>query len=266
MPMPQLMKNRILARDPEFGGITLLITGALGTGKTSFLCAVAKRLLEMQKEGKHPKEYLFWRGDVPCQWVKFLDHNPPIDCKIFVPKSKRVNFYGDIDFQLERDEFSSYNDLMKKAELGKVNVVYLDDYELIEFMTFMQRRSFDWNSVFIDECETLAPYGASGKKYASAQKFSHVLREARKFRMSVYANTQAASDIYWFALSKFRAYAFLEGARTLKFTPIWKSAIQALRLGEAWVSTGGLYEKVKFPPFVSKRDVRAEILEEGIES
>lgn len=254
MPMPKLMQNRILARNPEFGGITLLATGTLGSGKTSFICHIARRILEAGSG-----EVVYWRGDEACQWVKFLDHDPPVPVKLLVPEGKEVEFFGSTDGLPEPVRFSGFRDLVSKADPGAVNVPYLDDFELIDFMTYLQVHYFGWTSVFVDECESLAPYGSSGEKFASARRFGEILKNARKFRMSVYANTQAAQDIYWFVLSKFRAYAFLEGARVLKYCPIWKAAIQALRTGEAWVSTGGLYEKVKFPPYVTRRDVRARI-------
>jgi hypothetical protein len=255
--MPHLMSNIVLARKPEFGGVTMLVSGALGTGKTSFLCHVARRVLERQAAGEAPPELVFWREERgPCQWYKFLDHRPEVPVKVLVPEGE-VEFIGEDSPRYET--FRTFTELYRKAERGKINVFYLDDERLVGFLEHLENRTFGWASVFLDEVEGLAPYGASGAVFRTAKRFKDVLKHARKSRLSVYADTQAAQDVFWQALSKFKAYGFLQGSRPLPWTPVWKSAIAALEVGEAWVTVGGFYEKVKFPPYVLRTDVRAVV-------
>jgi hypothetical protein len=259
MPMPDIMHGILLKRNPDFGGITGLITGSVGCGKTSLIADIAEHVL---KSGN--QEYVYWRDFEACQFCKFLDHNPPIPVKIFLPENKEIIFHARNNefpegFPTEIFKFRDFGELISKAELGLVNVLYLDDIQLIDFIEYLQRTCFDWTSIYIDECESLAQFGSSGKRYKAAEKFAKVVNNARKYRMSVYCDTQNASDIYHFAVSKFKVFGLGEGARTISQSPVWKTAIQSLKKGEAWISSGGLYQKIKIYPYISKHDVRAEI-------
>jgi hypothetical protein len=261
MPMPDIMHGILLKRNPDFGGITGLITGSVGCGKTSLIADIAEHVL---KSGN--QEYVYWRDFEACQFCKFLDHNPPIPVKIFLPENKEIIFHARNNefpegFPTEIFKFRDFGELISKAELGLVNVLYLDDIQLIDFIEYLQRTCFDWTSIYIDECESLAQFGSSGKRYKAAEKFAKVVNNARKYRMSVYCDTQNASDIYHFAVSKFKVFGLGEGARPISQSPVWKTAIQGLHKGECWISSGGLYQKIKIYPFISKHDVRAEIVE-----
>ena len=89
MPMPKLMKNIILKRDPSFGGTSVLFTGRLGSGKTSMMSHIAKRLIELQKDSEYI-EYIYWRGQASCQWDK-LSGIVPI--QIFIHAKFMLNVF-----------------------------------------------------------------------------------------------------------------------------------------------------------------------------
>lgn len=272
MPMPNLMSKLILVRRPEFGGTTTLGMGRVGVGKTSLLCEMGCKILN------DFDDIVFWRGQPSCQWTKFLDYNEPVPVKLLIPKNKTFavgeknpeHIIGDPNspppfkpvpnYDLPpTDTFSGWNDLLKKSDPHSMNVIYINKEELIDLLKFTQNNIFDWTTFFIDECEELARWGSSGEEWKNAVIMGDILKEARKYRMSIYTSTQGTSDIYWFVRDKFMSYAFLAGAGAIRNTPVDRRALNSLREGEAWLTSGTNYERIKIYPWVSRRDWRMRV-------
>lgn len=279
MGMPNLMSKLVLVRRPEFGGTTMLSTGRVGTGKTSMLCEMGSRI------SRNFKDIIYWRGQASCQWTKFLDYCEPVPVKLLVPKGRKfdigesnpLHIIGDakspppfkpvsLHDLPPIDVFDGWDDLLSKSDPHRVNVIYVNKDELIDMLGYVQKNVFDWTTFLIDECEELARWGSSGDEWSNSVLMGDILKEARKFRMSIYASTQGTSDIYWFVRDKFMAYAFLAGAGTIKNTPVTKRAMNSLKDGEAWLTSGTNYERIKIYPWVSRRDWRMRIEDGGDET
>ncbi|KXA93903.1 hypothetical protein AKJ66_00400 [candidate division MSBL1 archaeon SCGC-AAA259E22] len=254
--MPKLMKKKILSRG-DLGGISLLISGNLGAGKTSLTADILKRLYNRRDRDDRPSnERFFWRGRATCQWTKM---DGVIDKRILVPDTASIEFYKD-EGKPEVDlwRFNTLRELWELSSPDCLNVFYLPVERLIDFLEWIEEEVFDWTTVAIDEASDISPYGASGEKYEWTQRVADVLKETRKTRISIIANSQDFSDIQWFVLRKFMAYGFLQGSRPVSTSPIWRSAIRGLDDGEAWISMGNEFEKITFPPYKGE-DIRAKI-------
>lgn len=276
VPMPHLMSKLVLVRRPEFGGTTMLGTGRVGTGKTSMLCEMADRIL------RNFDDIIYWRGQASCQWTKFLDRDEPVPVKLLIPKSRKfslgeknpLHIIGDIKsappFSPVNphdippiDAFDGWDNLLSKSDPHSVNVIYINKEELLDMLGYMQQNVFDWTTFFVDECEELARWGSSGDEWSNSMLMGDILKEARKYRMSIYTSTQSTSDIYWFVINKFMSYAFLAGAGNTKNAPVSKRALNSLKDGEAWLTSGTNYERIKIYPWISKRDWRMRIEDGG---
>lgn len=257
MPMPDLMDEIVLARNKDHGAPTCLITGRLGSGKTSLLADLALEIHKLREEEDRPEnEKLFWRGQESCQFMKLYGE---IDYKILVPETTKVTFVGENGINLKKYKFGTIPELYEKAEPEKLNVIYISYEELIDFMDWLQKTTFEWNSFFCDEVEALAPQGVGGKRFDQNMRVANILKEARKYYLSFYSTTQGHQDIDWRVRSKIMAYIQLAGSPPMERSPVYKSALQALDVGEAWVSVGGNYEKFEYPPYVTKHDIKARI-------
>lgn len=252
---PNLWGNLLLERDIDFGGTNCLVLGRLGSGKTSLLVHIFKRLLEMQGEDDRPEEYLWWRGQKTCQWAKFDDI---LDYQIFAPEGMKIEFIteeGQKNVDVQR--YTNYTDLLDKGELGQVNVVYFDTGNLINFIEKTQERSFEWHSFGCDEADNIAPWPASGDAHDRAMKAADIVKETRKNKTSFYANTQGWGSLHWALKYKFMSKIFLVGAPKPKDAPVWKSAIRGLELGQGWLTSGGQFQKISFDPYPTQEDVKA---------
>lgn len=254
--MPKLMEKKILSRG-DLGGISLLISGNLGAGKTSLTAEILKRLHKRKYRDSRPSsERFFWRGRSTCQWTKL---DGVMDKRIFVPENAQIEFYKDQgDPQVDLWRFDTLSELWELSSADCLNVIYLPIERLIDFMKWIEEEVFNWTTFAIDECSDLAPYGASGEKYEWTQDVADILKETRKTRISIIANTQDFSDLQWFVLRKFMAYGFLQGSRPVSTAPIWESAIRGLEEGQAWISLGNEFEKINFPPYQGP-DLRAKV-------
>lgn len=256
--MPKLMEKIVMGRNFDRGAPTVLITGRLGSGKTSLLAHIARRILEKKEEddSRPQDEKLFWRGQESCQFLKLHDKVP---YQVWVPEGRTVEFISPNGFDLDEKRFSTFKELYDRADPHKVNVVYMSFLRLADFMAWLQRNVFDWNSILVDEVEDLAPMGVGGEGYERVKRVANLLKECRKYRLSFYATTQSHSDVDWRVTKKIMCPIFLHGAVPLKESPIWRRTIQALSMGQGWVSVGGNYEKFEYPAYPTPIDVRARM-------
>lgn len=244
---PNIMEKKLLQRG-DLGGVSLLSSGILGSGKTSLTAHIIRTLMTMKEkdESRPQQEQFFWRGRNVCQWIKLQDKVP---LQILKQEGTKIRFYGQDGYNFEPKEFGTFKDLYELSDPSKLTVLYMPTTRFIDFIRWIEEEVFDWTTFAIDECSDIAPYGASGGHYQWCQEVADILKETRKSRISIFANSQDFSDIQWFTLRKFMAYGFLEGSRPLAFSPVWKSAIRGLELGESWISMGNQFQKVRFPPY-----------------
>lgn len=248
----------LVKRNPDQGGVVFLATGRMGSGKTSLLLNIARQILSQNNLG----ELTFWRGMFSAQFLKF---DP---WKLFVEKSlyDRLAFYERgrrIDPHVQ--EFSNFKELLKLAEPTYLNVVYFDDdLKWADFLSWLLVNNPGWCSLFLDEVEDICPSGVQGDAWQHNARFGSAVKEARKQRVSIYTVTQNPADCDWRFLRKVMMRGFLIGSRKEKGIRVWQRAIDALKLGEAWLVISGSFEKIAFEPYPPKRDVvvkRVELME-----
>jgi hypothetical protein len=265
---------KLLDRRSDLGGVCMLATGRMGSGKTSLLLHIARRLLEHKLELKakpEPLAYseklildekLLWRGDTPAEWRKLPDRFERV---VFVREGLDLKFYRNselIDQPIVR--FSTFEELVSKANPLALNVVYLRDaWDFMDLTTYVVNMpALRWTSLFYDEVEDIAAAYESGEKWHRVKMFSDAVKRSRKRRVSIYMATQGKSDIDHRVLRKIMYWAILPGARRVKDSRIWQRAIDKLKLGEYWLGTMGSFSKLAFPPYEPKDDMLVEGLDE----
>lgn len=262
MPSPNLMDEVVLGRDPDLGACTSTIVGRLGVGKTSLLSDIAIQLQKLKEkdESRPQDEKIFWRGQESCQFLKF---HGEVDYKVLVPEIMNLEFISEDGLHIKQHKFATFPELYEKAESDKINVIYCTFDEIADFMEWLQKTRFSWNSIFVDEVEDLAPQGVGGQQFKENRRVSNLLKESRKYRLSFYSTTQAIQDIDWRVRKKLMICIYLQGSTPRGGSPLWTKSIQALNVGEAWVCDRGGYEKINFPPHVTKSDVKARPIRTG---
>ena len=153
----EILERRML-RDAEPGGITSLTVGPPGSGKTNQLIHDAKTIFV-----KHPDELVFW-WDNPESSVQY--NRKGVQYQIFVEAGCNISFRnltsgGNIKIKFTR--FNNFDDLVDKdtgfglAKPMQLNVIYFKSmYSVIDFITHL-RKTVGFQSIFIDEIETIIP-------------------------------------------------------------------------------------------------------------
>lgn len=264
---PPLWDKLCMARNPAFGGVSTVSIGRVGSGKTSMLNHQVKHLLDGKKA---EDEILWWYGREACQWQRLgadrckilIDSNEIIEFREGSPKQpsgKRI----ELDYQA----FNNFKELLELADPTKLNVVYQGMLKWPLFIHYIARRSWGWNALFMDEIEDLAPENAAGDAHKSNQAMADIFKDMRKNNISLYGNTQAYSDLSYMVRSKIVMWCVHVGATQIKNCPVYKRAIQALRMGYAWLWTGGQFEKITYPPYLMPvLSVKAKFITGGIRS
>jgi len=245
----RLLLEKIFERDIDKGAVFAEISGIPGSGKTSLMIGMSKRIMK-----DNPEELIFWRESVgsPCQFTKFGD---PSKWQILAEESYPLQVL-EITNKLKPAPvsvkyFRDYQELMRMSKPGMLNVVYFKDlYKWIPFIDRLRLLS-DWQTVFLDEFEDICPQRCSGITWRMNDKLSNSLKQLRKSRVSIIANTQSSMDADFRVRSKLMFWIYLYGARKDELSPISKSAVRALRVGSGWIDQAhSLFGQFSFPPFV----------------
>jgi len=223
----QKIMKRIHIHDKDQGGILSLTTGSQGSAKTSVLLSFAEYILK-----HHSTEKIFWSEcyKAPLQIVKLGKGK----YRFFVKNDVDIIF-RDRDNKLKPTKipitrFKDYDDLYKKAKMGKVNVVFFGNrLYWMEFLDYL-RSVGEWVHIFIDEFGEVCPAYASGKSWKKIGYFSEdVLKDIRKCMMNVHVNTQSVTNIDHRARSKIMLKIFLPGAISDKHSRVTQAAIDNLK-------------------------------------
>jgi hypothetical protein len=263
----------LIHRNQDLGGVVVLATGNLGSGKTCWLVHTAARLLEekaklLKQADLSPakrlvaEELLFWRGDVSAQWRKLP---APFECKVFVLEGLELKFYRNgVQFEMPLTRFKDFAELVKLADPAKLNVVYLDTpLDHAKFFRFLVASpATSWTSFFMDEVEDVCPSYLTGEAWQNIRRFTDSVKTSRKRKVSLYAASQSRSDLDFRFLAKVKFNVLLPGALTVHGSLVWQKSLASLRIGSYWITTGGLYDKLSFPPYISYDDVVVEGLSE----
>ena len=243
------LKN-ILEKDIAHGGKLALLLGNQGSGKTGLLHGIASRIFE--------NEICIFRGLKTGQEFRFPGH---LNIIAFQCRPKFYNIAGkEINVGLKIIN-SSYHELLKACELGKLNVLYFpfekERSYWVNFARFLVQRSpADYASIyislFIDEAEEILPPPEKGK-YKDTEAFVGSLKEFRKTLISFYAATQQYFDIFWRALGKINYRIYLRGALVpRRISRVHQETVDSLPLGRG-VLTGSFFGFFTFGNYPTRK-------------
>lgn len=225
--------NTIFQRSLNFGGQLIGIFGIMGSGKTSMLHLITKRILK-----ENEQELVFWREPLNnplqirnsgCKFQILCEKRHPVMVKIL--RDNGLVPTDDIPVRL----FSGFKDLLNKSERGLVNVVYLNDLSKWIKLIDVLKLTNGWKTVVFDEMEDVCPMRVSGKAWSLNEQFANSLKEIRKSYISIVYNTQSQMDLDYRISSKTMLHCYLYGARKDEHSPIFKGTLQGLELGSAWL-------------------------------
>lgn len=239
--------NLIFKRDLNFGGFLIGMYGLMGSGKTSLMHQMKKRIIS-----ENPDEVIFWREPLgnPLQ-VRNSDEDFQILCERQFP-IKIMKVYprsNEITTDIPVKYFSNFRGLMKKVEPQMCNVIYYGHlYKWIKLMDNLKQFS-SWHTLFFDEFEDICPMRCRGKQWVMNEKFAGSAKEIRKARINIIYNTQSKQDLDYRILSKTMIHIYLFGASPDRASPVYRQAIQNLEIGEGYVDQGhSLFGVINFEP------------------
>ena len=223
------------------------ILGPQGTGKTSLMLNYACRIME-----EHPDEIIIWRDSYKsqCQFNRLKNY------QIFAEKGVELEFrdiYNDEPLEIPVTVYDNFTSLMKKMSPQQLNVVYVKD-QVIGYIRLLSslRRYKEWQSVFLDEYEDVAPLNQEGIKYKLIGLLGNNLKNIRKGLVSLFCNTQSKSQIDWRVRDTFMVSSYLSGAKVDGTSPVYQNAVNALSRGVSWLSWYGKFGRINFKPVVPK--------------
>ncbi len=235
----------IMSRRTDQGGCADEILGPQGTGKTSLMLSYACRIME-----ENPDEIIIWRDSYqsPCMfnrlknWEIFAEEGTDLEFRD-ISTNEILNI--DVIF------FKDYYQLEKMISPQQLNVVYVKN-EIIGYIKLINffRRQAGWQSIFIDEYEDIAPINESGIYYKLIGALGRNIKNIRKGLVSLFCNTQDKSSIDWRVRPKFMCYTYLPGAMVDGTSEIYQQAVNALEVGQGFVSWFGKFGKILFPGFI----------------
>jgi len=238
--------TRLLKRSRDHGGVTAIVLGRMGSGKTTFL--LSKLALPLLETG----ERLYWRGGPFCQWgylpperIKLL-LSPFYDYEWVDRKKGRPTTLEDLG--IEHSFIYEVGDALWKAEPGKLNVVYIDDEGFLELLEALNTRpDINWVSVFHDEVQKLAPSNVEGDQWRRNKRLADAIAETRKNYVSFYCAAQDIADVDYRVTRKMMYRVYLQDARPPRSSLVYRWVPHRLGYGEAIVE-GSTFAKTKFKP------------------
>ena len=255
--------TKLLGRSRDHGGITAIVLGQMGSGKTTFLLSkLALPLLET-------KERLIWRGGPFCQW----GYLPPERINLILSplyqytwidrrRKREVNLE---DLGIEYSFVYEAEDILWKIEPGRLNVVYVDDDGFIELLEILNSRpDIEWISIFHDEIQKLAPSNVEGDQWRRNKRLADALAETRKNYVSFYAAAQELADIDYRINRKWMTRVYLKGARPPRCSMVYRHVPLHLAMGEAIIDYGSQFVKTSFKPLKRHLQLVVRLHEAGV--
>jgi len=216
---PQLYKKIWGKYDNNWGASVVCVVGGQGSAKTACCLDLAEKKLS-----EHPKEKIFWHDTVgsPCQFMKVKKY----PWRIFVEEGVDIEFYNITKLKPEYPQITFFSDiesLFHLAQYKTINVVYFksrkswvaynkkkygcsqdDETEkqgLIEFLMNGNVAAGEWQTIFIDEMESLFPPDVNNRTIDKWWDWTvvtspHFIKECRKSRVGLVGNYHKHSSIH----------------------------------------------------------------------
>lgn len=254
--------NPLLVRDDKGGKIALL-TGIPGSGKTTLMIHLAKRILFY-----HPRELVYYRFNDGCQWVfaepsecVFLLQGLPDKKYVFVNKKKEKPFNPE-DLGIKVRYCYEPRDMLLKAEHGKINFFFHYDKQFfVDFCDVLIKKWDDrWVSIFYDEAQQLMPFNMSGEEYDLIVR-DFIEGKIASFRSNKISFIAACHDyalnLHWSYRSKVQYYVLLTGATPPRHVRLKYKAFE--RDGIAWITDSCSFGYYRFPKYTPLGDFTLNI-------
>lgn len=244
--MGEQLWNKLFERNPKFGGVSCAFYGVPGSGKTSLMLQICKRI---NKE--NPEEIIVWREPwaVPMQITNlglpiniFSDSNTKIQIKELTG-AKPIPCNG---FKIRH--FQHIGQLINKLTPG-INLVYFKDRKGWLRLFKRMKTNLSWITFFLDEAEDLFSSRVGGRDWHLNEEFCSDIKEFRKARNSMFLNSQTDWDVDPRIKSKLMLEVYLYGAKKNKDSPLYRGVLQDIELGEGWITYAhSLFGKIRFNP------------------
>jgi len=244
--MGEILWKKLFERNPKFGGVTCAFYGVPGSGKTSLMLQICKRIAK-----DYPRETIFWRepAGVPMQITNLgLPLNIFSDDKLNIVIKELIETGTVPTKDYKVLHFQHIGQLLKQVTPG-INVVYFHDRMGWLRLIRRMKSNLSWQSFFLDEAEDLFSSRVSGKEWYINEQFCSDLKEVRKARINIYLNSQTDWDIDPRIKSKLMLEVFLYGSKKDKNSPLYRTVLQDIQLGEGWITYAhSLFGKIRFNP------------------
>jgi len=254
---PYPVADKLFWRDPRFGGITAIVFGEMGAGKTTFLTNIALAMF------KH--DYIIWRGMFSAQALYYW----PKEFQLLVPdgfKLKVWNIDKRTPVNLEAYHFSNYEQMLDALEINRLNVVFMPIDMWKEFVSTLHKL-WDrnaWLTLIFDEVEELCPPYAQGEDWRINERIAEAVKEYRKCWISFYCATQQPSDVDYRLRNKMMLRVYLKGAKKMSIERFRQELIDNLEPGWAVVA-GSFFEKFQYNELRPARyRMRIRLVKEGV--
>lgn len=251
--------NLIFQRNKNFGARYLGIHGMMGSGKTSLMGQMLRRIKKT-----YPDEQILWREPInsPLQ-IRNMDVDYQILCQENYPiQLVEIKDKEHIPIKTDITIFSDIDDLLNKIISDKVNVVYFNKNNLYSWITVMDKLRLwgTWQTIFFVEFEDICPQNASGEIWHNNKLFANSSKEIRKGFVNMIYDTQNPTEIDFYVRSKTMITIYLFGSKKDPYSPVYKGAIHNLSLGQGWIDEGHTrFGIIDFEPIYPKNPVFAMI-------
>jgi len=273
----------LLEFNPYYGGRQVLITGKMGTGKTTLLSKLGEN--DLAKGA-----YVIWRGRTADGFHYFKDwesrvrilHHKNDQIRVFISKFGH-NKSLEVTERLEMVSYSSVSDLIRKVKKEVINVVFEPTFFTIskDFMVYLyskariklseadrkgaqfgtlmwfefhqqllERLDSEWWTVLYDEIDDLFPSNSSGILWHLIRWAQLTFKDFRKSLISMFGTAHNYSDIDHRIFEKIPTKIYLAGAKVPKNSLLYKNAIQSIERGQAKIEWDNKYGEIsKLSPY-----------------
>lgn len=263
------MIPRLLRREYDHGGVSAIITGETGSGKTTFMLSHIIYYILYQHPKRYSREYLFWRGQSSCQWayipfekIKLL-LDPMYEYKLV---NRETGEELDLDsLGLKYEYCEDLEDFYRYAETHMLNIFYMELGRFIDFLHFLNNRhDINWISIFYDELQDLAEPNAPGELWLRNKKLADQLANTRKNYINFYATTHSLSSVDYRVVRKIKYRVYLKNAKIPRDSIIRNKLLtrnpKYCSIGKAIIE-GSEFRMVEFKPLQKQMQLLIDIRE-----